>query len=80
MQKIGKQIHLTVTPEQEERVTKISKRLNISKAHVYRNMIDVGLDFYDDLEKVGVVKIYDFTAKVRKISKEWQERRQLKLF
>ncbi len=80
MQKIGKQIQLTVTEKQEERIGKIAKRHNIPKAKVYRNMIDVGLDLYDDFEVIGMVKIIEFSGKVRKMSKHWHERKQLKLF
>jgi ATP-dependent protease HslVU (ClpYQ) ATPase subunit len=80
MQKIGLQIRITVTELQEERIAKIAKRLNFSKARVYRNMIDVGLDLYDEFEKVGVWKLVEVTAKVKKLTKEFIGRRQARLF
>ncbi len=80
MQRIGKKIALTVTPVQEERVAKIAKRLNIPQAKVYRNMIDVGLDLYDDFEKIGAVKLMEFTEKTRKAGKDFIAKRQPRLF
>ncbi len=80
MQKIGKQIRITVTEFQDQRIEMIAKKHEISKACAYRNMIDAGLDLHDDFEKVGAFKIVDFVGKVHEMSKHWTNRRQLKLF
>ncbi len=80
MQRIGSQIALVVSQSQIEKVTRIAKRHGIPKSQVYRNMIDVGLELYEDMEKIGVVKIVEFTGKVKEMSKDWQNKKQPKLF
>jgi len=80
MQRIGKQIQLTVTDQQEERIGKLAKKYDLPKAQIYRNMIDVGLDLHDDLEKVGFGKMKIFTDKVTEIFSEWRMSRQKRLF
>lgn len=80
MQRIGKQIRITVTDLQEERVQAIAKKHNISKANVYRNTIDVGLDLYDDLERMGAVQITEIGTRAKEIFKHWKARKQRKLF
>jgi len=80
MQRIGKQIRLTVTDAQEERIKIIAKRHGIPKARVYRNMIDVGLDLYDDFEKIGVYKLVEFTEKAKDLGKGIFSSRQKTLF
>jgi len=80
MQRIGIQIRLTVTEEQERRIARLAKKYGLKKAQVYRNMIDVGLDLHDDLEKMGFGKLMVFTDKVQEIFKEWRMSRQGRLF
>ena len=80
MQRIGSQIALTVSDSQKDRVRAIANRLDIPKAQVYRNMIDVGLDLYDELEAIGVVKLVEFTRKVKEVSKDLRKKKQPTLF
>ena len=80
MQRIGKQIALTVTEEQQEKVAKIAKRHNLKRAQVYRKMMDLGLGVYDNLEKVGVVKMGEITEKAEKMTKDFVSKKQRKLF
>ena len=65
MQRIGKQIRITVSFEMDDKVGEIAKRLKTSKANIYRNMTGVGLDLYSDFEKVGLVKLVEFVEKAR---------------
>lgn len=80
MQRIGKQIQLTVTEEMDIRMGEIAKKQKKSKAEIYRTMAGLGLDIYGDFEKTGVVKFADFTVKAHEMLKHWKSKRQLSLF
>ncbi len=80
MQRIGKQIRITVTDLQEERIERIAKRHNLPKAQVYRNMIDAGLDLYDEFESVGVVQMLDFVERVKGLASDIKRIKQPSLF
>jgi hypothetical protein len=65
-QKIGEhRITITVSPEQLERIEKIMKRHDIKKAQVVRNVMDVGLDVYDELSIIGIRGSYELYEKCK---------------
>ena len=80
MQRIGKQIRITVSFEMDDRVAVVAKRLGTSKANIYRNMTETGLDLYDDFEKIGVVKLVEFVEKTRVLAKDILLKKQPTLF
>ncbi len=80
MQRIGKQIALTVSEEMDERMREIGKKQNVSKAEAYRKMANLGLEVYGDFEKSGVILFADLAIKAKEMLKFWQGKKQPRLF
>ena len=80
MQKIGKVVQITVSEEMDNRVKEIAEKHGVSRAKIYRNMTEFGLDVYNDLEKIGFGKLADITRKMKELVKNFRNERQLKLF
>jgi len=80
MQKIGKVVQITVTEEMDARIKEISEKHGVSKAQIYRNMIEVGLDLYNDLEKLGFGKLAEITNKMKESVGALRRQKQPKLF
>ena len=55
MQKIdGKNVLVKIPVEDLKRLEKIMKRHKLSKAQAVRNVLVMGLDFYEDAERLGI--------------------------
>ena len=65
-----KTITIQIEEETWEEITRISKKRKISKASLYRMMIELGVDCHKDLERVGIVPVIDFVHFVKKSVKE----------
>jgi len=50
----GEKVFTKVTEGDLRRLEKIMKRHTITKAQALRNVLSMGLDVYEDLEKLGV--------------------------
>lgn len=63
---------LTFTVEQEilDEISRISKKRKMSKAAVYRMILDIGIDCHKDMERVGIIQMVDFGYFVKSAVKE----------
>lgn len=71
---------VTLSPETTKRLKRICEKHGLKKATAIRNLTEVGLDVYEDLEKVGVVKGVLLVESVKKWAKGLVIRRQKTLF
>jgi len=64
------QTSLYIPVEFKEEVERIAHKRDISQQKVYRMMLEVGLSFHKDMEKVGVIAAVDFVYYAKKSMKE----------
>ncbi len=66
-----KQFSIYLTDEQNEKITKYSKKLNVSKQKMMSNLLDIGLDEVAVLNKLGFlalgVRVRDLAHKIKKV-------------
>lgn len=62
----GKTVTFVIPYEVEDEITRIAERRKISKAQVYRMMLDAGVQCHKDMEKVGLIQAVDFIYYVKK--------------
>lgn len=68
MQRIdgGAPFALIMPPELTERLKRVQKRHNMTRAEAMRLMTSFGLDVYEDYEKLGVVKLAEIFKRAKK--------------
>lgn len=80
MQKIGDHsVRITLSDKEFERIQEIAKKHNLKYAQVVRNMCLLGIDLYDDLEIVGVVKALELYEAGSKVLQKMKKSKQLRL-
>ena len=58
--KAMKAVNMMLTHEIISEVERIAKKRNMSKAMVYRMMLEIGIDMHKDMESVGIIAAVDF--------------------
>lgn len=59
--KAMKAVNMMLTHEIISEVERIAKKRNMSKAMVYRMMLEIGIDMHKDMESIGIIAAVDFT-------------------
>jgi cell division protein ZapA (FtsZ GTPase activity inhibitor) len=66
-----KQFTIYLTDEQNEKITKYAKKMDVSKQRLMSNLIDIGLDEVATLNKLGFlaigITVRDLLDKIKKI-------------
>lgn len=57
---IGPTVCMKLPNELISEVARISKKRGMTKADVYRMLLDVGLSMHQDMEKIGIITAVDF--------------------
>lgn len=70
MQEIkGSYVRFKLTTEQLNEINRIAKKRSMTKSNVFRMMVDAGLHAHKDLERLGLIKVFDLVSWVRESSK-----------
>ncbi len=66
-----KQFSIYLTDEQNEKITKYAKKLDISKQRMMSNLLDIGLEDVAVLDKMGVLflgaRVRDLVHKIKNV-------------
>ena len=77
-------ITFRVPREMDAELDRIAAKRKVPKSQVYRMMFDLGIDCYQDFERVGIVSAVDFIhfvkTSVSERLKQVEKKKQLNLF
>ncbi|MFA4871439.1 MAG: hypothetical protein WC623_24785 [Pedobacter sp.] len=75
MQKIGDKIQVIVPDEMKNEVNRIAKRHELSQSAAARKLMELGLEFYQEFEKIGVPQTVEMIKKVKRLIRDLKQRR-----
>lgn len=74
MQKIdGKYIKVLMTTEELFEIERIAKKRKMKKAAVHRMMLDAGIHAHKDMERVGIIQLFDLFSYIKEASKSYSQ-------
>lgn len=73
----GKSFTLIMPHDLTNRLKRVEKRLDMTRAEAMRQTMNFGLDVYEDFEKLGVVKLAEVFSRVRGMIQEGSGQQKL---
>jgi len=81
MQKIdGHSVHLIIPNELLSEIDRIAERQGLTRSDIMRRFLDVGVEFFTDFEKIGVVKVSEVFERIKATFHENKNIGQKRLF
>lgn len=75
MQRIGDQICFNIPDDMKEKVDLIIKRHKMTRAEAVRALLSLGVEVYEDFEKVGIPQFAEMMKRTKQAIYDMRQRR-----